>query len=105
MMPRLSLAKNFSGEIRRDFYAIMRADKSSEEKLSLIFKHTKYALSDTERACSLEILDGLNSKTYNVYTIALNLAECPVLKAFAEAINAGFDFKDNILCAGQPSTQ
>lgn len=90
---KLSTVKNFSGEIRRDFYAIIKS-VASEEKIFLIAKHTEYKLSDEELTIAIDELNNLNSNNYNVYTIAIIFSSNPKLKNFAQAINDGFAFKD-----------
>ena len=90
----LSSAKNFSGEFRRDFRTITQADKSYDEKLSILLKYTQYDLSEVQRYAALAVLNSLNSRTYNVFSIALNFERDPVLVEFATAITHAFEIKD-----------
>ncbi len=86
--------KAFTGEIRSDFRAIMDAGKSPAEKLELILKHTDYEPSASERLLAIKVIDGLNRKTDSVYRIIRNMDGHDDLLRLANAIEAGFEFKD-----------
>lgn len=90
--PVISSAKDFSGEIRKDFRAIMDAGMPPTERLALILKHTDYELSESERLKAIEAIGGLGKM--NVYSIAISFKNRTDLKALAEAIETGFEFKD-----------
>ncbi len=94
MKPRLSTAKNYSGEIRRDFLAFRDPDKSLSEKLALVMKHIEYSPTDVQIDCALDTMSRQESKTFKVYDIAQAFHTIPSLQDFAAAIDKGFTWKD-----------